>query len=340
MEQPESSMPSSPVINHRHPRAVSLGIIHEKVVSLTGCITRASIMTASGAIATWMDEMLLSLFHSAAPASSAAAATATAALMRLEHPATHFKELKSETVSHVYTAPLITVVQCAFGSVFWWGVLPSYIRQRNAEKQKHPGSVATATPATNRQSGSVTSSEVGSKLPTGVSAPLTLSPGDLVCMRNAPMFHAGAIGFTLINGIPKVGILLEDAWKLTDVCRFRVKSPSALRNQLTTVTPSGIVNKGNPSTTDAMHALTCPYAQAAAAAAAAEVAAQTSDHDSIPIDSGSVEMPPPPSPASSTCSDQSGPVKISPGTFSKFLDLLNLIYLFFLSRYFLDFGQC
>lgn len=33
------------------------------------------------------------------------------------------------------------------------------------------------------------------------------------------------------------------------------------------------------------------------------------------------EMPPPPSPASSTCSDQSGPVRVSPGTFSKSVGL-------------------
>ena len=339
MEHSESGSQSLPVINHRHPRAGSLGITHEKVVSLAGCITRASIMTSSGAIATWMDEMLLNLFHSAAPASSAAATTATAALMRLEHPATHFKELKSEVVTHLYTAPLITVVQCSSGSVFWWGVFPSYIRQRNAEKQKHPSSAATsgATSATNRASNSSPVSEMVSKLPSAISVPPILSPGDLVCMKNAPMFHAGAIGFTLINGIPKVGILLEDAWKLTDVCRFRVKSPSVLKSQLTTVGPSGTVNKSSTSATEAVHALTCPYAQAAAAAVAAEVAAQTTEHDPVPADSGVVEMPPPPSPASSTCSDQSGPVKVSPGTFSKSLSFpLSLVVLVMLINCFIQ----
>ncbi|KAL5969583.1 E3 ubiquitin-protein ligase UBR5 [Taenia solium] len=322
MEQSETG--ASPV-NHRHPRATSLGITHEKVVSLSGCVTRASIMTASGAIATWMDEMLPSLFHSAAPASSAAATAATAALMRLEHPAIHFNELKAEVVIRVSTAPLITVVQCASGAVFWWGVLPSYIRQRNAEKQKHSSSAATAPTTTgttanaSRHRSTSGSSEVGSKTPVANNATTCappLSPGDLVCMRNAPMFHSGAIGFTLTNGIPKVGVLLEDAWKLTDVCRFRVKSPSALRGQTgVVVVGTGGTIAGKSSSTEAIHALTCPYVQAAAAAAAA-AAAQT-DHEPPSADSGALEMPPPPSPASSTCSDHSGPVKVSPRTFKR-----------------------
>lgn len=325
IEQPETD--ASPV-NHRHPRSTSLGITHEKVVSLSGCVTRASIMTASGAIATWMDEMLPSLFHSAAPASSAAATGATAALMRLEHPAIHFNELKAEVVIRISTAPLITVVQCASGAVFWWGVLPSYIRQRNVEKQRHPGSASAApTTTTSTTSASASrhrstsgSSEAGSKTPAAATTVNTcappLSPGDLVCMRNAPMFHAGAIGFTLINGVPKVGVLLEDAWKLTDVCRFRVKSPSALRSQtgVVVMVTGGSTVAGKSSSTEAVHALTCPYVQAAAAAAAA--AAQT-DHEPPPTDSGAMEMPPPPSPASSTCSDHSGPVKVSPRAFKR-----------------------
>uniref|UniRef100_A0A5K3FCE0 HECT domain-containing protein n=3 Tax=Mesocestoides corti TaxID=53468 RepID=A0A5K3FCE0_MESCO len=318
MDQSESG---AALVNHRHPRASSLGIAHEKVVSLSGCITRASIMTATGAIASWMDEVLPCLLQSAASAPAAAAA-ATSALMRLEHPAMHFGELKAETVTRVLTAPLITVVQCASGAVFWWGVLPSYIRQRNAEKQKHPISPVTSTStaantsitSTTRHRVTSSGSDVGSKTTstTATAATFSLGPGDLVCMKNAPVFHAGAIGFTLVNGVPKVGVLLEDAWKLTDVCRFRVKSPSAIGSG-TTKNPlqSATITIATPS--EAVHALTCPYAQAAAAA---QAAAQT-EPDPPPVDSGALEMPPPPSPASSTCSDQSGPVKVSPGTFKR-----------------------
>lgn len=330
-----------PPVNHRHPRSSLLRITHEKVVSLSGCITRASIVTASGAIASWMDDVLPVLLHAAAP-TSAAAIAAISTLARLDHPACHYHELKGDTVSSISTAPLITVVQCASGAVYWWGVLPSYIRQRNAERQKQPASSftpGTSTPPTSstRQRNSSSGGGDGSAKNLNANAPQhPLSPGDLVCMKNAPMFHAGAIGFTLVNGVPKAGVLLEDAWKLTDVCRFRVKSSNtplssllgsiATKNLFTTSSSTAAAVGGTGAATtllpqpqqpsEAVHALSCPYAQAAAAVAAQAAAADLEQPP--PADSGSLEMPPPPSPASSTCSDQSGPVKVSPGTFSKF----------------------
>ncbi len=331
MDQSEGGS-SQQAINHRHPRAASLGITHEKVISLSGCITRASIVTNSGGIASWMDDVLPSLLQSAASTTTAASA-AIAALSRLEHPASHFSELKSETVSRVVTAPLITVVQCASGSVYWWGVLPPYIRQRNVERQRQPAfSVSGTTSSSGTQRHRNTSSSGSDMLSKATlpTAPAPLGPGDLVCMKSAPVFHAGAIGFTLVNGVPKVGVLLEDAWKLTDVCRFRVKSPQVGSAASTPATKNlflSVAASAQPS--EAVHALTCPYAQAAAAVAAQ--AAAELEHPPL-SDSGATEMPPPPSPASSTCSDQSGPVKVSPGTFSEFHS--GHIFLFFFSNCF------
>lgn len=273
-------------------------------------------MTASGAIATWVDDILPGLFHSIVPANSAALNAASAALLRLEHPATHFTELKNEQVSHLSVAPLISVVQCASGAVYWWGVLPSYIRQRNVDKQKNPtGSASVSGGASTRHRSVSGGPELMSKAPVGTASTPSLSPGDLVCMRNAPMFHAGAVGFTLANGIPKVGVLLEDSWKLTDVCRFRVKSPSSLKCFSAEKLFAAVSGKCSTALTEAAHASTCPHAQEIAAAVAAAAAFQ-SDHEPSQLDTGAAEMPPPPSPASSTCSDHSGPVKVSPGTFS------------------------
>jgi len=36
------------------------------------------------------------------------------------------------------------------------------------------------------------------------------------------MYHAGALAFATIDGIPKVGQLLESAWSLSDTCRFKL----------------------------------------------------------------------------------------------------------------------
>lgn len=36
------------------------------------------------------------------------------------------------------------------------------------------------------------------------------------------MYHSGALGFTTIDGVPKVGQLIDSAWSLNDTCRFKI----------------------------------------------------------------------------------------------------------------------
>ena len=44
-------------------------------------------------------------------------------------------------------------------------------------------------------------------------------------MRNAPMYQAGSIGFTVAGGVPKVGQLLGAAWSMDESCRFKIIQP-------------------------------------------------------------------------------------------------------------------
>lgn len=48
------------------------------------------------------------------------------------------------------------------------------------------------------------------------------------------MYQPGAIGFTISNGVPRVGQLLNSAWDLTDMCRFKIitVSSSAIPNSI------------------------------------------------------------------------------------------------------------
>lgn len=46
--------------------------------------------------------------------------------------------------------------------------------------------------------------------------------GSQVCMKSSPMYQAGAIGFTISAGVPKVGQLQSAAWALADSCTFKV----------------------------------------------------------------------------------------------------------------------
>ena len=92
-----------------------------------------------------------------------------------------------------------------------------------------------------------------------------ITVGSQVCMRKAPIYHAGSIGYTVSGGIPKVGQLLNSAWNITDTCRFKMIQPPK-RPKLPEL----------PREKDK----------------------QKEDYDSA-------SMPPPPSPASSTCSGSS-----------------------------------
>ena len=50
-----------------------------------------------------------------------------------------------------------------------------------------------------------------------------------VCLRSCPMYHNGALAFTIKGSQPKVGQLMDAAWNLTDTCRFRIKHTSLER---------------------------------------------------------------------------------------------------------------
>lgn len=68
-----------------------------------------------------------------------------------------------------------------------------------------------------------------------------LTVGAQVCMKNSPMYQPGAIGFTISNGVPKVGQLLNSAWDLTDICRFKIITISSV-NSTSSIAPSSLTS--------------------------------------------------------------------------------------------------
>lgn len=49
-----------------------------------------------------------------------------------------------------------------------------------------------------------------------------VATGSQVCMKNSPMYHPGAIAYTIAGGVPKVGQLQNSAWTLSDTCTFKI----------------------------------------------------------------------------------------------------------------------
>ncbi|KAK6960404.1 E3 ubiquitin-protein ligase UBR5 [Biomphalaria glabrata] len=167
-----------------HPKAAALGLVQEKITLLSACAVRATVLTESGKVATWLDESLNSV------------------ATKLEHTAQQFPEFQSDSIVSLHTCSLYTCARLESGALYWWGVMPFAQRkklvERSSKKKKAKESSAAAS---------------------------EIVAGATVCLRSAPLYNAGAIAFTEINGVPKVGVLLESAWTLTEPCRFRIRQP-------------------------------------------------------------------------------------------------------------------
>ncbi|XP_054724980.1 E3 ubiquitin-protein ligase UBR5-like isoform X2 [Uloborus diversus] len=205
-----------------HPKTNILGLNGEKIVLLSACSVRATVVTESGKCATWLDETL------------------SAVSSKLEHAAQVFSEFQMEKITSLHVCSLYSCVRLESGAIYWWGVAPFYQRKKLWEK---------ARAKSKKQSNSYSSEIV---------------TGAMVCMRNSPMYHSGALAFTNSGNVPRVGQLMSAAWNLTDTCHFKILPPgsSEKRSERESKDVVKIENKADRQ-----------------------------------------EMPPPPSPASSTCSE-------------------------------------
>ncbi|XP_026278748.1 E3 ubiquitin-protein ligase UBR5 [Frankliniella occidentalis] len=235
-----------------HPKTIPLGLLNEKILHISASAIRCSVATESGRVATWMDETLQ---HAAG---------------RLEHPAQSFTEFQLDDIVSLHTCILYTVARLESGAMYWWGILPFSQRKRLWEKYR-------AKSRKHRPSTTL-SAEIVS--------------GSQVCMKISPMYQAGAIGFTISNGVPKVGILQNSAWNLTDVCRFKLLPPSP--------TPS---NSG--VTLEQLHGRARDSGIGSGSNSGSGCASNSGSSSKITHKETAdrLDMPPPPSPASSTCSD-------------------------------------
>ncbi|XP_071872949.1 E3 ubiquitin-protein ligase hyd isoform X2 [Bombus fervidus] len=221
--------------NIHHPKAPWLAVTTEKIVNISATAIRCSISTESGKVATWLDELV---GHVAS---------------RLEHPAQTFTEFTLDKIVSLHTCALYTVAKLESGALYWWGVLPFAQRKKLWEKYK--------AKSRKHRSSTVSSNDI--------------SYGAHVCMKNSPIYHPGAIGFTIANGVPKVGQLLGAAWNLDSTYRFKILPAGAHLPNVNAEKRETNGNNGTGNINKTNHK-------------------ETTDR---------LDMPPPPSPASSTCSD-------------------------------------
>ncbi|QQP50782.1 Uncharacterized protein FKW44_011906, partial [Caligus rogercresseyi] len=143
------------------------------------------------------------------------------------------------------------------GAIFWWGILPFNQRKKLLDKYSNKKKTLDKLCKGRKSSGSSRS------LSSASSNEITV--GSQVCLKTAPMYQAGSIGFTVTGSVPKVGSLLCAAWKVTTSCRFKIIQPPK-----------------KPKLPEL-----------------------PKEKEKKKEDNDTASMPPPPSPASSTCSDSS-----------------------------------
>ncbi|XP_033727140.1 E3 ubiquitin-protein ligase UBR5-like isoform X1 [Pecten maximus] len=177
--------------NLKHPKVTSLCLVNEKIVGLSACNVRASVFTESDKVATWVDETLNTVSS------------------KLEHVAQTFPEFTTDKIVSLHTCSLYTCARLESGALYWWGVMPFAQRKKLVERTKSKKKKTKDGPAAASSSGTS-----------------DIVTGTLVCLRSSPMYHAGALAFATIDGVPKVGQLLGSAWSLSDTCRFKlIKTP-------------------------------------------------------------------------------------------------------------------
>ncbi|KAL7038434.1 hypothetical protein ACKWTF_009577 [Chironomus riparius] len=243
--------------NVHHPKVQALSLVYEKVVHISATTIRCSVVTESGKIATWMDEQL------------------GYAGNKLEHPATSYPEFTLDKIISLNTCSLYTIARTESGELFWWGVLPFSQRKKMWEKYK------------------AKSKKPQKKDKDKDSAQNEIIVGAQVCMKNIPMYQPGAIGFCISNGVPKVGQLMNAAWDLQNICRFKIL-PMPQQIGTSSLSSSNVEK-------ETMSKINVPTSTSNSSGSSSNVGnKETTDR---------MDMPPPPSPASSTCSDTSISVK-------------------------------
>lgn len=236
-----------------HPKTQSLNLIYEKIVNISAASIRCTVSTESNRVATWTDELLGQSGN------------------KLEHPAISYPEFNGEKIAALYTCTLYTVARTELNSLYWWGVLPFGQRKRLWDKHKAKSKKPVRS--------SVSSGE--------------LTVGAQVCMKNCPMYQPGAIGFTISNGVPKVGQLLNAAWDLTDICRFKI----------TTIPLASNANAASSSSLTTSDLKDLVKSSSGTNVAGPSNPSTSKSGGSNKETADRLDMPPPPSPASSTCSD-------------------------------------
>ena len=185
-------------VHIKHPKTVSLQLFNEKIIHLSAHLIRASVLTDSNRLATWIDECL-----------------GTQVSQKFQHAAQELPSPIPLQIIDIQTSSLFTVVRTATNDLYWYGLLPNKPRKKLLERLKEK----------TRKNRSNTSSQQQQQQQ-------AITIGSSVCLISNPYYNQGALAFYIRDGQPKLGQLMEQAWMLSNTARFRLKQPEINFNKV------------------------------------------------------------------------------------------------------------
>ena len=180
----------------KHPKTIVLQLLNEKLINLSASIIRASVLTETNRIATWMDESLGPQVNS-----------------KFQHPPQEILSTIPLHIIDIQTSPLFTIVQTDTNDLYWYGLLPNKPRKKLLERLKEK----------TRKSRTNTSTQQQQQQQQHQQQMITINSS--VCFISNPYYNQGALAFCIRDGQPKLGQLMEQAWILSNTARFRIKIP-------------------------------------------------------------------------------------------------------------------
>uniref|UniRef100_A0A915CIQ6 E3 ubiquitin-protein ligase UBR5 n=3 Tax=Parascaris univalens TaxID=6257 RepID=A0A915CIQ6_PARUN len=106
-----------------------------------------------------------------------------------------------EKVTSMHVCPMFSLIRTHTNSLYWWGIYPFNERRKLWER-------------------------VRSRSRRHVTFDVTeIVQGCEVRTKSHPIYMAGSIAISFVTGTPMIGTLMESAWTLAELCRFRVQTP-------------------------------------------------------------------------------------------------------------------
>ncbi|CAF3734360.1 unnamed protein product, partial [Rotaria sordida] len=176
----------------KHSKTLILQLLNEKIINLSANLIRASILTETNRIATWIDESL-----------------GTQVNLKFQHSLQNFSSIR---IIDIQTSPLYTIFRTDTNDLYWYGLLPYKPRKKLLERLKDKTRQKNRTNTQQQQQ--------------------IITVGCSVCLISNPYYNQGAWAFYIHNGQPKLGQLMEQAWILSNTARFRIKTYDFITNKI------------------------------------------------------------------------------------------------------------